>query len=128
VVAAVHAERPIQPKDDASLVIVGTVQKIAEMKEKFGDDGIETHYTADVKIDKVESGTDAKEGQTIKVKWFHVTKKPSQAFPGAYGHSYPLKEKSKARFWLVSAGAGAWEIIYNPKGADKAKKKKKSGE
>lgn len=120
-----RTERPIQPKDDASLVVTGTVGKITTTKAKFGNDGVMTNYSATVKVDKVERGTDVKPGETIKVLWFHVTKRPSQPLFGAYGQSYKLKGKTKAKFWLVKESGDGWTIIYNPKGVEKAKKSKK---
>lgn len=123
IATAVWAERPIQPKEDASLVLTGTVQKITTAKEKYGNDGLMTNYTAEVKVDKVFSGDGAKPGETIKVLWFHVTKPPSQPVFGASGHSYKLKSKAKAKFWLVKERNEGWTIIYNPQGVGKAKKK-----
>src|SRR5262245_31970422 len=99
-VAGVRAEIAPQPMSTAANVVVGTVDKVATSTAPFGGDGVRTDYTATVKVDKVERGDQVKPGDTIQVTWFNVTKRPSRAFPGAYGHSYPAKEKSKIRVWL----------------------------
>jgi hypothetical protein len=117
----VLAERPQESRDKATLVVVGQVKKITTKESKWLGDGIRTDYTADVVVDKVEKGKGAKKGDTIKVNWYRVTKSPSKPPPGAYGHSYPIKERDEARFWLLGGKSG-WTIIYNSKGVEKLTK------
>src|SRR5262245_63715654 len=81
------AERPPEARADADAVLVGKVTKITTKESKFGDDGTRTDYTAEVEVTKAEKG-DAKAGETVKVSWFDVTKRPSKLFPAAYGHEY----------------------------------------
>jgi hypothetical protein len=61
-----------------------------------------------------------KSGEAIDVQWFHVTKKPSKSFAGAYGHDYRIKADNLVRFWLIKDGRD-WTIIYNSKGAEVVK-------
>ncbi len=123
-VAGVQAERPPQKRDDAKLVVVGTVKKITPKESKWFGDGISTTYTAEVAVDKVDRGRGAKAGETIQVTWYRVTKTPTKPPPAAYGHSYPIKAKDRARFWLTGEprGKGAWTIIYNSNGVEKLTK------
>src|SRR5262249_38273601 len=124
--AIVRAERPTQPKKDATDVVTGTVQKVSTSDEKFGGDGVLTNYTAEVKVDKVEMGKDVKADDTIAVHWFHVTKRPTKAFPGAYGHKYDIKEKSAVRAYLIKRGEGkGFSVIYNAEGIEKLDKAEK---
>jgi len=118
VASAANAERPLQKRDKADLTVTGKVEKITTKTSKFGNDGEMTTYTAKVAIDKVEKGDGAKAGDTIDVTWFHVTKRPSKAFPGAYGQEHDLKEKDEAKFWLMK-GKDAWSVIYNKDGVEK---------
>jgi hypothetical protein len=115
----VCAERPPQSKDDAKLVLTGTVKNVTLKTSPFGGDGVRTDYTANVVVDSVEKGMGAKVGDTVSVTWFHVTKRPSGTFAAAYGHGYALEAKDKAKFWLLESPKGGWEIIYNKDGAQK---------
>ena len=121
--AMAQAERPPQSRDKAKLVVSGTVKKIATKTSSFGGDGIRTDYTAEVAVDSVEKGGKVKAGDTISVTWFRVTKAPTGPINGAFGHSYAIKEKDKAKFWLVQGGSGSpdrsWVIIYNGNGVEK---------
>ncbi len=119
-VSALLAERPAEAREKADLVIVGTVQKLTATKSIWGSDGVSTSHLAEVVIDKVEGGRGARAGETVKVGWYRVTKAPSKPLPGAYGHSYPIKAKDKARFWLRKQGKD-WTIIYNSNGIEKLK-------
>src|SRR5258708_2843860 len=110
-VPALLAERPAEPREKADLVIVGTVKKLTATKSIWGGDGVSTSSLAEVVIDKVESGKGARAGETVKVGWYRVTKAPSKPLPGAYGHSYPIEAKDKARFWLKKQGKD-WTTIY----------------
>jgi hypothetical protein len=122
---AALAERPPQKRDKADLVVVGTVKKITSTARKFGNDGVSTNYVADVVVDKVEKGEGAKAGDTIKVHWFRVTKRPSKPLAGAYGHRYPLEDRAEARIWLMKNGKDGWSIIYNSDGVELLSKPKK---
>jgi hypothetical protein len=122
VVSVAWAERPPEPRSKANLVVVGTIKKIATTENAWGGDGIATHYTADVAVSSVEKGKGAKVGETIKVRWYHVTKSPSKLLPGAYGKSYPIKAKDRARFWLMGNLKAGWTIIYNSNGVETLKK------
>ena len=121
VAAVVRAERPPESREEADLVVTGKVTKLATKKKGFGGDGVMTTYTATVKVDKVEKGK-AKPGDAISVTWFHVTKTPSKAFPGAYGQDHKVKQKDEATFWLMKNGKDNWSVIYNDKGVEKKAK------
>src|SRR4051812_42856664 len=112
-VAGVRAERPPQQKSAAASVVVGTVEKLDKRTAPFFGDGVRTDYTATVKVEKVERGDQVKPGDTIKVTWFNVTKRPSKPVPGAYGHGYPVKEMGKIRVWLLEGKDKTFGVIYN---------------
>lgn len=124
--AMAQAERPPQSRDQAKLVVSGTVKKIATKTSSFGGDGVRTDYTAEVVVDSVEKGAKVKAGDTIRVTWFRVTKAPTRPIAGAFGHSYAIKEKDKAKFWLMDRASGAangsWVVIYNQNGIEKIEK------
>ncbi|MFQ3649363.1 MAG: hypothetical protein SNJ75_03450 [Gemmataceae bacterium] len=116
----VLAERPPQKRDDAEVVVTGSVEKIQKSDMPFGGDGINTTYTATVKVSKVSKG-DVKVGDTIQVTWFRVTKNPSNPLPGAYGQAHKIAEKDVATFWLLG-GKSPYTVIYNLEGIEKVKK------
>jgi len=99
-----HAERPPQSREKATVAITGTVKSIATKTSSFGGDGERTDYTAEIVVDAVTQGDKVKAGDTITVTWYHVTKLPTKPIVGAFGHSYPIKEKDKAKFWLRVTG------------------------
>jgi hypothetical protein len=121
--AIAQAERPPQLREDAKLVVTGTVKKITTKETAFGGDGIRTDYTLELLVAAVDQGEKVKAEETITLTWYHVTKRPTQAMPGAYGHSFSLQEKDKAKFWLMDRPAGegekVWEVIYNKDGLEK---------
>src|SRR5262245_21745035 len=100
-VGLLPAERPPQDQRIATDVVTGTVEKLTTKESAFGGDGVRTDFTATVKVDKVERGENVKPGGTIKVTWFHVTKRPSRLLPAAYGHGYGVKEKDAIRAYLL---------------------------
>ena len=114
------AERPPQKQDDATVVVTGKISKIAKAEQVFGDDGVRTDYTVEITIDKVDKGDGLKKGDTLKAKYFHVTKKPSKAFPGAYGHAYKITVGDEVKLYLVGKD-GNYEVIYNSDGIEKLK-------
>lgn len=115
-----HAERPPQDKKTATDVVTGTVVKVTIKDSLFGGDGVKTDYTAEVKVDKVERG-DTKPGDTIKVTWFHVTKRPSRPLAGAFGHAYSVKEKEMIRVYTIKGKGDDFGVIYNREGIEKVK-------
>jgi hypothetical protein len=123
--AVAQAERPPQSRDDAKLVVSGTVKTITTKESPFGGDGVRTDYTAEVVVDAVDR-SEVKAGDTITVTWFHVTKRPTGFIVGAFGHGYALKEKDRAKFWLMDRGPGVprgvWVVIYNRNGVEKIAK------
>jgi len=118
------AERPPQKREAAAVVVVGTVEKIQSADKPFGGDGTMTTYTAEIKVEKVEKGDKVKAGETIKITWFHVTKRPTQPIVGAFGQAHDVKEKGKIRVWLMPPprGTEAYPVIYNKDGVEKADK------
>ena len=115
--AVAQAERPPQSRDAAKLVVTGTDKAITTKDSSFGGDGVRTDYTAELVVDSVDKGEKVSAGDTITLTWFHVTKYPTRNIVGAYGHGYALKEKDKAKFWLMDRGPGVpkgvWPVIYN---------------
>jgi hypothetical protein len=120
-VNAAHAERPPQQREDAALIIEGEVEKVKHTESKFGNNGIRSDYVATIKLVKVEKG-DHKVGEVIEVHWFNVTKRPTRAMPGAYGHAYTIKAKDEVKIWAVGEKGKRWEIIYNTNGIEKVTK------
>lgn len=118
--SSLHAERPPQKKESANAVIVGVVEKIAKAESPFFGDGVRTDYTATIKVEKAEKGS-LKAGDSITVKWFHITKKPSLPVVGAFGHGYPVKEKDTVRAWLLANKEDSYTVIYNQDGMEKVK-------
>src|SRR4051794_14168431 len=82
------AERPPEERGEARLVLVGTVKKVTTRKSKLEEEGVMTHYLAQIAVKKVERGKGARAGGTVYVRWFAVTKKPSEEWVGGFGHSY----------------------------------------
>jgi hypothetical protein len=116
-VSAVTAERPPQQRSDADVVLTGIIEKISTRDVAFGGDGVNTTYTATVKITKVTKG-DLKVGDTVQVSWFHVTKSPTCPLPGAYGQDHKLAVKDEATFWLLGDKA-PYTVLYNRDGVEK---------
>ena len=113
------AERPPEFRKDADTVFTGVVQKVEADEKPFGGDGVRTEYTARVKVTKSEKGASVV-GETISVKWFHVTKAPTKPLPGAYGQKHEIKAKDEATFWAMQA-RGFCTVIYNKDGIEKLK-------
>ncbi len=116
-----RAERPPQDRKVATDVVVGTIVKITTKDTTFGGDGVRTDYTAEVKVTKVERGERARVGDTVKVTWFHVTKRPTLAIAGAFGHGYDVKEKDTIRAFTLKGRGSDFEVIYNRDGIEKVK-------
>jgi hypothetical protein len=147
VVFTAQAERPPQPRDKAKLVMSGTVTKLTTKTSTFAYDGVRTDYTAELVVENAETGNGVtlqtpketkdrvkmvKAGDTITVTWFRVTTRPTKPLPGAYGHDYAIKEKDKAKFWLMDRGPnvpeGVWVVIYNKDGVVKIETKDERGQ
>jgi hypothetical protein len=127
VAVVAHAERPPQAPEKAQLVVSGTVTKLTTATTTFAGDGVRTDYTAEVVVDAVDKGDTVKAGDTITLTWFCVTTRPSdRRIVGAFGHDYSIKEKDKAKFWLMERGPmvpkGVWVVIYNKNGVEKIDK------
>jgi hypothetical protein len=124
--SAARAERPPQSRDDAKLVVSGTVKTITTKETAFGGDGVRTDYSAEIVVDAVDRGDKVKAGDTVTATWFYVTKKPTKLIVGAFGHNYDLKEKEKAKLWLTDRSPGlakgSWAVIYNKNGVEKIDK------
>ena len=116
-----RAERPPEMKKDATDIVTGVVQKITPREEKIGRDGVLTTYTADLKVDSVEKGKDIQKGATVKFFWIRITKRPSGAFVGAFGHKYNVRPKEEIRVWLMKRDKD-YEVIYNADGIAPLKK------
>ena len=122
-----RAERPPQSRDEAKLVVRGTVKQITTKTSPFGGNGVRTDYTAEVVVDAVDRGEKVKAGDTITLTWFHVTTQPTgRLIVGAFGHGYAVAEKDRARFWLMDRAPGVpkgvWVVIYNKNGVEKIDK------
>jgi hypothetical protein len=122
VVQRANAERPLEKKESATNVVTGVIKQIDTKESKFGADGVQTNYTAEIAVAKVEKGEGIKAGDTIKINWFHVTKRPSKLLPGAYGHGYAVAKKGETvRVYLMKRNSG-YEVIYNSEGMEAVKK------
>lgn len=122
VTSAALAERRPEDRKEADAVVVGVIKKITTKESPFGDDGVNTTYTAEVEVATAEKGTDVKAGETIKVTWSHVTKRPSTLLPGAYGQDHKVKKDDEAKFWLMGTAKKGFSVIYNKDGIEKVKK------
>jgi hypothetical protein len=116
-VPAAFAERPSEQKDTATNVFTGTIKSLDAKDSLFGKDGKRTDYTAEVEVTAVDKGDGLKVGDTVKVTWFHVTKRPSGAFAGAYGHGYEARNGLKVKVWVKKSGE-KYEVIYNSDGME----------
>jgi len=117
-----RAEREPEPREKADAVVLGNVKKITTKESKFGNDGVRTDYTAEVEVTKAEKGEGIKVGDTIKVHWYDVTKRPSKLLPAAYGHEYKVKKGDAAKFWLMGSVKKGLTVIYNKDGVETVKK------
>jgi hypothetical protein len=115
------AERPPEEKKDANVVVVGDLVKITPKEEKIGgnNDGVLTKYEAELKVTRVQKGDGVKAGDTLKIFWIHITKKPSGNFAGAFGHDYKVKKGDQVEAYLMKRGDGKYEVIYNAAGMQK---------
>src|SRR5437879_1975159 len=86
------AERPPEEKDKADVIAIGDLVKITPKEEKIGDkeDGVLTKYEAELKVTAVQKGDGIKAGDTLKITWIQITKKPTGNFVGAAGHDYKV--------------------------------------
>jgi hypothetical protein len=124
VAGVASAERPPEQKKDADVVVFGDLVKITPKEEKIGskDDGVLTTYQADLKVTSVKKGDGIKAGDTLKITWIQITKRPSGNFVGAFGHDYKVKKDDHVEASLMKRDGGTLEVIYNPAGLEKAKK------
>src|SRR5262245_18819537 len=118
---AAFGERPPEMKDTATNVFTGTIKSLNAKDSPFGKDGKRTDYTAEFEITAVDKGDGPKVGDTVKVTWFHVTKKPSAAFAGAYGHGYEARNGLKVKVHVKKSGE-KYEVIYNSEGMETVNK------
>lgn len=124
IVGLIRAERPPEFRKDADAQVTGTIKKLTPKKTKYGGDGEMTTWVADVVVSKVTKGKGIKQGSTIQVTWFAVTKEPSKPIPGASGQKFGVKAKDKAQFWLMKRDKSkVWDVIYNRDGIEKITKK-----
>lgn len=114
--SAARAERPPQDKSTATDVVVGQVQKVSTKESPFGNDGVKTTYTAEIKVREVEKGN-SKIGDSVTFTWFHVTKKPSGLIVGAFGHAYQCTPGDVSRVYLIKR-KDLYEVIYNRSGLE----------
>ena len=115
----VLAERPPEFREDATLVVTGTIEKLVKSDKGFFG-GVMTTYTATVQVAKVEKGEKVKAGDRVQATWFHVTKRPTRPVAGAYGQGHAVKAKDRATFWLTGEKA-PYSVIYNRNGIEKMK-------
>jgi hypothetical protein len=113
-VTTATAERPVEPRSAAAIVIVGKVVEIKRSKSAYGGDGEYTIFTATVEVSKVEKGKGVKAGETVNVAWGALTKAPSKPVVGASGHRYAISQGVEARFWLDAKR----NVIYNRDGIE----------
>jgi hypothetical protein len=118
------AERPPEQRKDADVVVRGELVKIAPKEEKIGgkQDGVLATYQADLKVTSVEKGAGIKAGDTLKISWIHITKKPTGNFVGAFGHDYKVKKGDHVEVHLMKREGDTFEVIYNQAGMEEAKK------
>jgi hypothetical protein len=92
---------PPKEKDEATEVVTGTLQKLESSVEEFADGRVVTKYTAVIKVVTVERATsnrDVKEGDTINLRWNHLTRR--NGGPGT-GHTYSVHDDDLVRAWLA---------------------------
>jgi len=105
------AEREREEKKDANVVVVGDLVKITPTEDKIGEnkDGVLTKYEAELKVTAVQKGDGVKAGDTLKIFWTHVTKKPSGLFVGAFGHDFKVKKGERVEVYLMKRDGGTYE-------------------
>lgn len=113
------AERPPENPKDAHVIVTGELTDISPKEEKVGQpnkDGILTDFTAELKVSAVQKGEGIKVGDTIKITWMQMTKKPSGRYVGASGHDYKVKKGDTVTAYLMKRGDGVLEVAYDQKG------------
>lgn len=121
---AALAERPPEEPKDAQVVVTGALTGIAPKEHKVGPkkDGIQTDYTAELKVAAVEKGEGIKVGDTIKITWMHMTTRPTGSFVGAFGHDYQVKKGDTVKVYLMKRGSSVLEVAYDQPCMVKVKK------
>jgi hypothetical protein len=122
IASTTHAERKPQTKEEATHVVTGVIKELVTKDSTFGGDGVRTEYTAEITVGKVERGDGVKANDTIKATWFHVTKRPSNPMPGAYGHSHAAAKKGETVRVFLMKGSPDYAVIYNSAGIEAVKK------
>jgi hypothetical protein len=121
------AERPPEPKESATHVVVGVLQQVDTANESFGGGrfgcgaGQRASFTGRLVVEKVERGDGVKAGDIIEARWFHVTRSPSGGWAGPGGNSYDAAKKgARVRAYLMK-GPDGYAVLYNQEGIEAAK-------
>lgn len=127
VVHRAAAERPPEPKESATHVVVGVVQQVDTANESFGGgrfgcgSGQRANHTGRLVVEKVERGEGVRAGDTLQMRWFEVTRSPSGGWVGPGGHSYGAAKKGARVRAHLTKGSDGYEVIYNQEGIDAAR-------
>lgn len=130
--AAANAEIRFEDDDEATQVLMGGITNVEKKIEPIGKGGLMTRYRFTFKVDKVIRGDGIKEGQSITVKGFAITKKPGGTFVGAYGQRLRTEKASQFEPFVPAKGQklnlllsgqedGIYQMLY-PYGARPLKK------
>lgn len=130
--AVTNAEIRFEDDDEATHVLMGGITNVEKKIEPVGKGGLMTRYRFTFKVDKVIRGDGIKEGQSIAVKGYAITKKPSGVFAGAYGQRLKAEKASQAEPFVPAKGQklqlllngledGTYRMLY-PYGARPMKK------
>lgn len=103
--APIYAERPPESQDDATHVVVGTVEGVFSADRRSQVD-----YVVKIVVEKVERGDGVQPGDAFYVECFQ-RKRNAPRIPAAYGHSSVPREEERIRAYVIRDGSRC-EGIY----------------
>jgi hypothetical protein len=105
-VSAAPADRPPEPKAEATLVVTGTVGKV------YANTDLENiNYIVEIRIETVEKGAGFKAGDIVDVRCFQ-RKESAPLVPAAHGHQDLPKEGERIRAYLNLREGNIYEGAY----------------
>ncbi|MBL8827991.1 MAG: hypothetical protein JNM18_13520 [Planctomycetaceae bacterium] len=102
---AARAERPPESAEDATHIVVGTVESVFSYETRSNH-----HYVVKLIVESVEKGDGVAEGDAFYVECFQ-RKKSAPQIPAPYGHKAIPKAEQRIRALIVREGPRS-EGIY----------------